>query len=123
MYTRKYKPAHSLSLCGSPSHPPYLPSHLHALLDPWVGDLVVVWGPGGQRDTATIPEKGGPGLGQDDGWVPNPHHTRFHLRHCQFSTPFVFLLGLRVGSSGGAVGSLLRLVLSAKCPMLAYKQL
>ena len=35
----------------------------------------------------------------------------------------MFLLGLRVGSNGGAGGSLLRLALSAKSPALSYKQL
>ena len=35
---------------------------LHALSDPGAGDLVVVSGPGGQRDTANRTEKGGPGV-------------------------------------------------------------
>ena len=39
------------------------PRDLHALSDPRAGGLVVVWGPGEQRDTVNRPENGGPGEG------------------------------------------------------------
>ena len=51
-------------ICFTPLHQPQPPMGmppflLHALLDPGAGDLVVVWGPGGQRDTVNRLEKGG----------------------------------------------------------------
>ena len=51
----------------------FLNPHLHALSDTGAGDLVAVWGPGGQRDTVNRPEKGGPGEDRDVPWGPTPH--------------------------------------------------
>ena len=71
--------------------------HLHALSDPGAGDLVVVWGPGGQWDTANRPEKGDPGEGREVPWGPTPHHPRCSMRRYQFPTPLVSPVRLRAG--------------------------
>ena len=98
------------------------PPSLHALSDPGAGDLVVVWGPGGQRDTANRPEKGGPGVDPDVPLGSHPHWPRYLTRRYQFPTPLVSALGLRVGSNGGAGGCLHGWFLSFIFPALAGKQ-
>ena len=62
-------------------------------------------------------------MGRDVGWDPPPIIHDFIRGTTNSPPPLVFLLGLKVGSNGGAGGSLLRLVLLAKSAALAYKQL
>ena len=86
------------TLCGDPR------SHLHALSDPGAGDLVVVWGPVGHRDTANRPEQRGPG---GDPYVPLgplPFWPCSLTRRYQFPTPLCPPWVSEWGARGERVG-------------------
>ena len=67
---------------------------LHALSNPGAGDLVVVWGPGGQQNAANRPEKGG--LGEDRGRSMGNHHPLTSLLNGVL--PVLHPLCVRTGS-------------------------
>ena len=98
------------------------PLPLHAFRDPGAGAFVVVWGPGGQWDTANG-KRGGPGGGQGVGWGPiPPPRTRLHPRHYQSPPPLCVPAGPQSRRQRGCGGGrLLRLVWLARTPMLACR--